>query len=1030
MINLPLFVVLRPVRTLFLFLLSLILWHPVKCQVNYVLKAHLNGDNLLPQNTARDLAFSQNGFLWIATEDGLVCYDGLNTVTFETENSNLSKNRMKCLLKTQEGELYAVNEDRNCYLISDHPPTPVIQFTTCFTSLNKYNSSSMNLAPAKMQSLFSMFDSLNSNKSFTMNLVCAPDGNSGILKHPAGILYFNLKKGLSVELNLVDFQRWQMGFTQGYFVLYHPSGKLITLLSANGERGHQSEIPAKAQMIWDDKTNQLFFRSDRQLFELSIEKDGQIKRNLLIQELPQDQILTVTTGWNKHLIVGTATDGLFIYHQPGFKVIQASGVKKSFYAQAVLPDSNSVLCGPELTIYSPTIEKKLLPLLRSNDFYFYSHPDGSIYFCLRNVLSRFIPSSGRVDSVTSIPSGQADQIYLAYPVDQDRMLLLSGNGVYLYTQRSIPQWLCAFPKQETIHQPISIRKKPSGTFLIGTTAGLFELNVSTKQLRQIYSTCPVRCLFPLGSDRFLVGTYGRGLFILDKQKIFKIPIDHKNFLHYTHSIFEDNHGYLWFTSNHGLFTIQKNKIQQLQESDSLNDLEYYQYTPMDGLPTNEFNGGCYPSSLQLKHQIWSLPTMKGLVWFKPDSLHSYPILNAILIRQLEINGKSFPISKGLRQVNLERSSSQISIQLSSPHWSDAGNLIFEYGITSDTSYIDYNRKSYGNNPLILQNLQGGTHYLCIRRVSFHDHEEKRPPLILKLIVPKAPYEYWWFYLLCFFLLVGLVVFYNRWSNILIRRKKKLLEDLVAIRTSDLRDAIQEIEKKKEKIETAALALQKENEFKSNIIKLLSHDIATPLRFINSFLRNGSSVHTEKNPIDQNDLIDLRIATTNLEALLNNIVAWIKNTSANKLGPHIEQVDLYQIVTEKIQLFHLAGKKKQIEFSIDIPPHTLLETDAFILATAIQNVLGNAINYTRNGCIIFQVQKNSISTSILIINPLPGKTFQPQHLEIENAITGYGMGLKITQSLLNEVGGSLTLSTDVEHHQTLVKIIIPTYVGTR
>ncbi|MBL7755014.1 MAG: HAMP domain-containing histidine kinase [Chitinophagaceae bacterium] len=1017
------------IRIYILFIVSLFLGRTALCQSGYVLKSHLNGDNLLPQNTARYLAFSKNGFLWIATEDGLVCYDGLSIVTFETENSELSKNRIKCLIRTQEGELYAVNEDLNCYSITDNPPAPRIQYVTTLKSLNNYNSASLNLSPQKIQRLFNRFDTLRINKTIFMNLVCEPQGNSGILKHEKGILFFNSKSNLQKVVPLPEYLRWQLGYAQGYFILYHPSGEIICMNAVDGSITHRNRLAPKGQLLWDDKTNQIFFKSESVLKALTLDSNGRITSYIVIEQLPQDQILTVTSGWNKHLVLGTATDGLYIYHRPGFETIRPFGTKKSFYAQAVMPDSNSVLCGPELTRYAPNFEKKIAPLIRSNNVFFHTESDGSIYLCHRNVVFNYMPTTGRIDSITCLPPNLPDQIHLVYPIQSNEIILLGNEAVYLFKGNGAPQFLCNFPKGQQMHQPICIQKKSTDLFLVGTTSGLFELNLKTKKLRHLFTSSPVRCLYPLDKERFLVGTYGKGIFILKNALIYKIPIDHQNYLHYTHTIFEDAQGYLWFTSNHGLFSIQKNSIQKLEASDSLTTLDYYQYTPLDGLPTNEFNGGCFPSSVRLKNQTWSLPSMKGLVWFKPDSLHTYPMLNTILVRHIEINGKTYPHLKSADQIILEERSSQISIRLSSPHWSDAGNLIFEYGITADTSYINYDRKSYGTNPLILQNLSGGTHFLCIRRISFRHDEDEFSPLIIKLIVPKAAYEYWWFYLICFFVLIGIVILYNRWSSILIRRKKKHLEELVALRTSNLREAIRDIEAKKEKIESAALALRKENEFKSNIIKLLSHDIATPLRFINSFLKNGIPVSSEKNSINHNDLTDLRIATTNLEALLNNIVAWIKNTSEHKPGPYIESVDLYQIVSEKIQLFHLACKKKHIEFLVDIPPHTLLETDAFILATAIQNVLGNAINFTRNGNIVLRVRQDADVSTIQIENPLPAILTQSAHAVIDNAITGYGMGLKITQSLLNEVSGSLTLKNDVENHLTLVKITLPTYVGT-
>lgn len=78
-------------RTLVLVCLCLLLFMSSRAQtyvpgysvVNY------NSDNVLPQNSINDMAFDPNGFLWLATEMGLVRFDGQHFREYNMENSRL-----------------------------------------------------------------------------------------------------------------------------------------------------------------------------------------------------------------------------------------------------------------------------------------------------------------------------------------------------------------------------------------------------------------------------------------------------------------------------------------------------------------------------------------------------------------------------------------------------------------------------------------------------------------------------------------------------------------------------------------------------------------------------------------------------------------------------------------------------------------------------------------------------------------------------------------------------------------------------
>ena len=64
-------------------------------------------ENGLPQNTVQALAQTQDGFLWLGTEAGLVRFDGVEFQTYDRNSiPALPGNDIRCLLATRDGALW------------------------------------------------------------------------------------------------------------------------------------------------------------------------------------------------------------------------------------------------------------------------------------------------------------------------------------------------------------------------------------------------------------------------------------------------------------------------------------------------------------------------------------------------------------------------------------------------------------------------------------------------------------------------------------------------------------------------------------------------------------------------------------------------------------------------------------------------------------------------------------------------------------------------------------------------------------
>ena len=73
---------------------------------------HWTADNGLPQNSVRDIVQTRDGYLWLATLDGLVRFDGVRFTVFNKSNSpGIISNRFLQLYEDGQGDLWALTEN-------------------------------------------------------------------------------------------------------------------------------------------------------------------------------------------------------------------------------------------------------------------------------------------------------------------------------------------------------------------------------------------------------------------------------------------------------------------------------------------------------------------------------------------------------------------------------------------------------------------------------------------------------------------------------------------------------------------------------------------------------------------------------------------------------------------------------------------------------------------------------------------------------------------------------------------------------
>ncbi len=227
----------------------------------------------------------------------------------------------------------------------------------------------------------------------------------------------------------------------------------------------------------------------------------------------------------------------------------------------------------------------------------------------------------------------------------------------------------------------------------------------------------------------------------------------------------------------------------------------------------------------------------------------------------------------------------------------------------------------------------------------------------------------------------------------------------------------------EQLNIARDQAEKANHAKSDFLSSMSHEIRTPLNAIVGF----SQALTEEDlpPQAKDEVKDIMMASETLLEIVNGILD-ISKIEANKLEIVNTEYNFNSILEELVSLTKARLGEKPLEFKYrfdpSIPPY--LYGDKVRIKQIILNLLTNAVKYTKEGWISFEVnaiQKDGICRLIISVED-SGIGIKPEsidklftkfeRLDIEknNTIEGTGLGLAITKKLLDLMGGQVVVQS--------------------
>ncbi|QDE32991.1 ATP-binding protein [Shewanella polaris] len=211
--------------------------------------------------------------------------------------------------------------------------------------------------------------------------------------------------------------------------------------------------------------------------------------------------------------------------------------------------------------------------------------------------------------------------------------------------------------------------------------------------------------------------------------------------------------------------------------------------------------------------------------------------------------------------------------------------------------------------------------------------------------------------------------------------------------------------------------KKANHAKSEFLAVMSHEIRTPLNGIIGFSDLLTSFELNKEVSNTVQMINDSAQT--LLVLLNEVLDFSK-IDANKIDLDIREFNLTDFVTFTCQSHKVTAQKKSLDFDVVISPlnHINYLGDSLRIRQIINNLISNAIKFTRQGSIIMQVSEHLEASDTFITFTIKDtgigiatsklKTIFTPFMQADNSITrefgGTGLGLAICQQLVILMNG--------------------------
>ncbi|MGD1712666.1 HAMP domain-containing sensor histidine kinase [Dapis sp. BLCC M172] len=282
-----------------------------------------------------------------------------------------------------------------------------------------------------------------------------------------------------------------------------------------------------------------------------------------------------------------------------------------------------------------------------------------------------------------------------------------------------------------------------------------------------------------------------------------------------------------------------------------------------------------------------------------------------------------------------------------------------------------------------------------------------------------------------------------------QKVKEVPIDELAILAQSFNQMTEQVEKSFVELERKNAALQEADRYKDEFMKNISHELRTPLNSIICSLKLVLDNFCDS-PEEETELLEQADKSAiHLLDLIDELLDLVQ-IKEGKLIIEKKLVNLSECLSEIIDSQQPLIQQKNLElYKPNMSKSIFVEADPTKLKQIFLNVIDNAIKFTETGSITIDIQlKPGMNTYYIDEIPIAVVTIQDTGIGVEpsqqqqlfqsfvmqdgsttRAYNGCGLGLAISRSLMELMGGNITLESAGKNQGTTVYISLPITLQT-
>ncbi|HET6254751.1 MAG TPA: ATP-binding protein [Puia sp.] len=984
---------------------------------------HFTDENGLPQNSINDLLFDSNGYLWLASQVGLVRFNGNTFDLYYPDDKPAMESNITYLATDDQGAIYFQTDDHNLYRYDGNISHLVKAVNTA--TLKKsflinarrqffdFTAFLRNVTGPEADRRKQIFQHLfDHNEDFYV----AGSGRV-YLVYKDSLFFYNGKDLLPLtgragpDTKYLQFDR-KLYLLEGYNVAAVYENGLRTAGNSPIIGNWRGLSPAYTLFSRGNMTHLL---ANHRLYRIRPAENGRLQADSIanLDFIPMISAVEYNPGLDL-LLIATPTEGFYFLRRNNFTISGwSAGLRQALaghpFGPLVLKGDNEIVTDWFAFRADGWFQRaKDTSAFWQRCLYIDRH--NQLWGALNNLPRRL---TADLNTAALLPALDANII--AYQED-------SAGRLYCLTERSL--WRL---EPDGFHRLYT--QPPDGSdytafapagfhrFWLASNTGLLlydEISGSAGPVPEL-SNKQTRAIHICRDGSILVGTYGQGYYYCYHGRWLQMPADKSDFLVTAHCFLEDRHSMIWISSNKGLFKVPKADIDAFA-SGATTQVYYYYYGRQDGLLTNEFNGGFNSCGVITPEGFVSLLSMKGTVCFYTDSLQTDFPHGTIDMTHLEIDNQAVERSDTITPA---AGYNNLTAEISCPYLGDRNNLYLEYnlkGLNEEWKEVP------ADGVVSLSRLAPGTYLLRVRKVNGFgkDNYQYRNWTI---IVPPLFYKTTTF-------LAGVMVIALIFLILYVRSRLKLAEKKkeVRLKQETLSETVTQLKDTVARLQESEQALLMTSAQREKLISLVIHDLRSPLRFLTMLAGDLHDNQAALSPAEIRERAYLvKKGALDIYNFSDDFLLWITSQKDNfRISSRLFPIrPLLQEITD---FFSEQVQQRGNQLSAEAEEDLRVYSDPHVLITIIRNLVDNANKYTSQGLIRLTATRQGSNVLISISDTGQGMT--PRQIaaflgedDLDNVNSGSQLGHKFIFDLTRRLNGVLSVESE-ENKGTRVTLLLP------